>query len=105
MVLGKKKDKEQQENPSDLIARKEYKKAIEILRERISKQPKNSNLRLNLADALFASNQNDQAVTAYKDLASLYTEEGFLVKAIAIYKKVLKISPSLKDVEQLLANL
>ena len=49
MPLGKKKDPD---DPAEFIARKDYKKAISILKERLTKQPKNTNHRLSLADTL-----------------------------------------------------
>lgn len=102
MALAKKKD---QEDPQSYIARKEYKKAIAIFRERVAKQPKNSGLKMNLADTLLMDNQIEDALREYKELASVYTDEGFIVKAIAIYKKMLKMRPDMKEVEHLLSEL
>jgi cAMP-dependent protein kinase regulator len=102
MVFGRKK---QTEDPQEYIARGEYKKAISLLRDRVSKQPKNASHHLALADALMAANQMDDAVEEYRTLAQLYTHEGFIVKAIAIYKKMLKLRPDQPEIEQLLSQL
>ncbi|PWT93338.1 MAG: hypothetical protein C5B54_01995 [Acidobacteria bacterium] len=93
------------DDPQEYIARKEYKKAIDLLREKLSKQPKNNSIRLSLADTLFADNQQAEAINEYRTLASQYTEEGFLVKGIAVYKKILKLRPDMRDVEELLEKL
>lgn len=102
MALGKKKASE---DPAEFVARKDYKKAISLYRERISKQPKNASLRLSLGDTLLLANQQNEAIREYKEVGALYTEEGFLVKAIAIYKKILKIQPGNRDVETFLEHL
>jgi cAMP-dependent protein kinase regulator len=97
--------KKDQEEPQDFIAKKEYKKAIVLLRDRVGKQPKNPAMRMTLADTLLVDGQTEEAVKEYKDLGSLYIEQGFIVKAIAVYKKVLKLAPSLSEVEKLLSEL
>lgn len=97
--------KKDSEDPQDFIAKKEFKKAIGLLRDRLSKQPKNPNMRMTLADTLLTDGQVEEAIKEYKDLASLYTEQGFIVKAIAVYKKVLKLNPALTEVEMLLSEL
>lgn len=99
--MAVKKDPE----PQDFIARKEYKKAIALLRERISKQPKNPGMRMSLADILLVDGQTEEAIKEYKNLGQLYTEQGFIVKAIAVYKKVLKLNPAFTEVENLLTEL
>jgi cAMP-dependent protein kinase regulator len=101
-MIGKKK---QTEDPQNYIIRKEYKKAIDIYRDRLKEQPNNTNLRLALADALLANSQVAEALREYKDLAAKYTAEHFILKAVAIYKKMLKIRPDMKDVEKLLSGL
>ena len=101
-MIGKKKP---QEDPQNLIVRKEYKKAIDIYRERLKEQPQNANLRLALADALLSNSQVAEALREYKELAAKFTEDHFILKAVAIYKKMLKIRPDMKDVEKLLAAL
>ncbi len=97
--------KKQTEDPQKYIVRKEYKKAIDIYREKLQQQPKNSNLRLALADALLSNSQVAEALREYKELAARYTQDHFILKAVAIYKKMLKLRPDMKDVEKLLADL
>lgn len=99
---GKKK---QTEDPQKYLVRKEYKKAIDIYREKLQEQPNNTNLRLALADALLSNSQVAEALREYKELAARYAQDHFVLKAVAIYKKMLKIRPDMKDVEKLLAGL
>ena len=97
--------KKAEEDPQDLIARKEYKKAISMLRDRLKKDPEDLTLRLNLCETLLLDKQPDQAFNEYRKLASDYTDQGFLVKAVAIYTKMLKLRPEDKKIEVLLSNL
>lgn len=89
----------------EYLARKEYKKAIELLRERLKKDPGSSEALMLIADALLADNQVDRAVEEYKRLASRFTELGFIAKAVAVYKKVLRVCPTARDVEYLMSEL
>lgn len=101
----KKKSSETTDDPQDLVAQKEYKKAIDIYRERLTQDRENVNLRLQLADALLYYNQLPDALKEYKKVATSYANQGFMVKAIAIYKKMLKLNPGWKEIESLLENL
>ncbi|HJZ13274.1 MAG TPA: cyclic nucleotide-binding domain-containing protein [Acidobacteriota bacterium] len=92
-------------DPQDLIARREYKKAATLLAERLSKNADDLAMRLTLCETLLLDKQIDPAFREYKKLAGEYTERGFLVKAIAVYKKMLKIRPGDRDIELLISNL
>src|SRR5687767_3528074 len=87
LVFWRKKD------PEDYIDKKQYQKAIALYREKLKDQPKNTALRMNIADTLVLDKDVDQAILEYKKIADLQTEQGFILKAIAVYKKVLKIQP------------
>src|SRR5205085_7635055 len=47
----------------------------------------------------------DEAVRLFTQIAAQYTEDGFLVKAIAIYKKIIKLDPTRLQVYENLAAL
>src|SRR3990172_1040607 len=91
--------------PEDYIAKKVYKKAISMYRERLLEQSNNTALLMNVADTLLLDKQVDEALKEYKKVADIYTEQGFIVKAIAIYKRMLKLRPGLSEIENLMANL
>ncbi len=91
--------------PEDYIRKKQYQKAIDLYRERLKEQPRNTALLMNIADTLLLDHKIDQAVKEYKKVAEIQTEQGFILKAIALYKKVLKIQPSNSEIEMLLSNL
>jgi len=96
--------KKKKEEPHALIARKEYKKAIELLRNRVSRDLDNTGLRLQLAEVYLSNGQMSEAMMEFRRVASQHAKEGNAVKAIAIYKKMLQLSPS-KEIESLLENL
>jgi cAMP-dependent protein kinase regulator len=102
MVLGRKKDSDE---PEQYLARKEYDRAIAIYRDRISKQPNNLDLKLALGDAYLQAGRSDEAIEQYRNLAGLYTEGGFITKAIAIYKKILRVRPTMTEIEYYLMEL
>src|SRR5262245_3465935 len=102
MVLGRKKEPE---DPAIYIARKEYDRAIKLFRERISKQAYKLNLRLGLADALWLGGYDEKAIQELKNLATEYTDQGFIVKAIAVYKKILRLRPDMTEIEHALMEL
>ncbi len=96
--------KKKKEEPHELIARKQYKKAIELLRSRVSRDLDNTGLRLQLAEVYLSNGQMPEAMMEFRRVASQNAKEGNAVKAIAIYKKMLQLSPS-KEIESLLENL
>jgi CRP-like cAMP-binding protein len=91
--------------PADYIEKKQYQKAIALYREKLKEQPRNTALLMNIADTLLLDKEVDQAIKEYKRIADIQTEQGFILKAIAVYKKILKIQPSNSEVELLLNNL
>lgn len=102
MVLGRKKEPE---DPAALVARKEYVRAIKLYRELLSKQADNLNLRLALADTLLLAGDDENAIQEFTNLAKLYAEQGFMVKAIAVYKKILRLRPGLAEAQRSLMEL
>ncbi len=61
---------------------------------------------LNRVGDLYARIQRiDEAVDFFNQIAAQYTKEGFFVKAIAIYKKIIKLNPTHLEVYERLAEL
>jgi hypothetical protein len=93
--------KEKEEDVLTLIAKKNYTKAIEVLK-RGKADPR---AKMQLADVLVLAGKPSQAVAVLAPLADEYAREGFAAKAVAVLKKIQKIDPSRRDVEQKLASL
>lgn len=88
-----------------LIAKGKHDKAIELIAEQRKKEPRNVRLRLQLCDVLAAANRGNEAVPILLALVDELAEEGFFPKAIAVLKKVQRIDPLKRGVEEKLADL
>ena len=91
--------------PEDYIEKKQYQKAIALYREKLKDQPKNTALLMNIADTLLLDKHVEEAIQQYEKIATIQSEQGFILKAIAVYKKILTIQPQNSEVEHLLNNL
>jgi hypothetical protein len=89
----------------ELIARKNYAKALELIKAELAKRPRDPRLRLQHADTLILAGKNREAVAAFMGLADEHARDGFAAKAIAVLKRIEKIEPGRRDVEERLANL
>lgn len=89
----------------DLIAKKNFSKAIDILRNESQANPHDRRLRLHLADVYVMAGQEREAIPVLMNLADLQASDGFAAKAIAILKRIEKIDPGRRDVEERLAKL
>lgn len=78
---------EETENVATLMARKDYARAVPLLRREIEKYPNNARLRLQLADALAGTGETEEALQQYQQTAKFYEENGLVVQAIAVRKK------------------
>lgn len=85
-----------------LIAKRKYAQAIDILSE--DARGGGTHVRLQLADVLVLADRAPEAVPVLMRLADDYAAQGLAGKAIAVLKKVQKLDPSRRDVEERLAN-
>ncbi|HPC82856.1 MAG TPA: cyclic nucleotide-binding domain-containing protein [Thermoanaerobaculaceae bacterium] len=83
-----------------LIAARQYKKAIVLLRQNLQADPENIWLRQQLADVLVLDGQKDLAMAILSRLADSFAQGGFHAKAIAVIKKMQRIDPSRTDLEE-----
>jgi len=89
----------------DLLARKNYPKALELLKAQLARRPNDARLKLKLADVLIVAGRGKEAVGTLMGLADAEAAEGFAAKAIAVLKRIEKIDPGRRDVEERLAHL
>ena len=89
----------------DLLAKKQFGKAVELARDQLKARPRDGRLRLQFADTLVAAGRGKEAVPFLRQMAEELAEEGFAAKAIAILKRVQKIEPGRVDIEKRLAAL
>src|SRR5262245_1919181 len=103
MVLGFRSTKG--EDVAALIARKNYAKAIEILKSQLQAGKPDDRLRLQLADVLTLAGKGREANAILEPLADEYARDGFAAKAISVLKKMQKNDPTRRGIENRLASL
>ncbi len=102
MAIGFGTSKE--EDVVSLIAAKKYARAIEVLKAQLQKKGANPSLRMQLADVLMLADKKQEAIGLLIPLADQYAREGFAAKAVSVLKKIQKVDPGRRDVEERLAR-
>ena len=82
---------EETESGATLLAKREYARAVPVLKREHEKYPSNPRIRLQYADALTGAGMPDEAVTQYEATAKYYEDNGLTVQAIAVRKKAEKV--------------
>ena len=90
---------EETESGATLLARREYARAVPLLKREHEKYPSNPRIRLQLADALAGAGMIEEAITQYEATAKYYEDNGLTVQAIAVRKKCEKAKEQLKKPE------
>ncbi len=93
------------ENLDKYLAAKDYDRALTAVVAELKRNPSQFNLLLRQAEILGLAGNRDNAITLYKKLAEKYAKDGFFAKAIALYKKVLRLDPELDEIHSELARL
>jgi len=88
-----------------LIASKQWGKAIVQLRNDVKNAPKDTRTRIQLADVLVEAGRGEDAVPVLLKLAQDFGVEGSAGRAIAVLKKIERIQPGRQDVQKALAAL
>ncbi len=86
------------------LSKGQYDKAIAEYRKLVERDPKDLRTWLKIGDLCARTGSVPRAVQAYERVARHYAEQGFHVKAVAVYKQILKLSPGRVDIEALLAE-
>jgi len=80
-------------------------KAIAEYRAALDFDPKDISIRLRLGDLYVKSESKPEAIAEYTEAAKANSQRGFYLKAIAVYKQVLKLDDTILDVHKKLAEL
>lgn len=89
----------------ELIAKKSYSKAIELLRVELTRRRGDERLRIQLADVLALAGRKEEAVEMLNVLSDDLALGGQAAKAIAALKRIQQIEPGRADVEEKLSYL
>jgi cAMP-dependent protein kinase regulator len=79
------------ESGASLLARREYARAVPLLKRDLDKYQSNPRIRLQYADALAGAGQHEEAIAQYEHTAKYYDDNGLTVQAIAVGKKAEKL--------------
>jgi len=90
---------EETESGASLLGRREYARAVPLLKREHEKYPSNPRIRLQYADALAGADMLEEAVAQYEATAKYYEDNGLTVQAIAVRKKGEKAAAQLKKPE------
>nr|NIP49807.1 tetratricopeptide repeat protein [Gammaproteobacteria bacterium]NIQ11010.1 tetratricopeptide repeat protein [Gammaproteobacteria bacterium]NIR25772.1 tetratricopeptide repeat protein [Gammaproteobacteria bacterium]NIY20255.1 tetratricopeptide repeat protein [Gammaproteobacteria bacterium] len=92
-------------NAQKFLSKGQIPKAIGEYQKLVEANPKDVRNRQKLAELLSREKRNEEALTEYEAVAKHYTETGFYLKAIAVFKQMQKIEPSRVDIYHRLAEL
>jgi tetratricopeptide (TPR) repeat protein len=87
------------------VEKGQYDKAIKEYLKVVQDDPKDIRIWLKVGDLYAKKGQNPEAVETYEKVAGTYSEQGFYLKAVAVYKQILKLEPRKVDVNLRLAEL
>ncbi|MBL8938001.1 MAG: tetratricopeptide repeat protein, partial [Archangium sp.] len=88
-----------------LVAKGAYDKAIKEYQKILEVDPKDVRILQKMGELYQKKNDNAQAATFIMKVAESYAKDGFFLKAVAQYKQVLKLDPTLIDINVQLAEL
>ncbi|WNG20093.1 tetratricopeptide repeat protein [Cystobacter fuscus] len=93
------------EAAAKLVAKGAYDKAIKEYQKVLDADPKDGRVLQKMGELFQKKNDNVQAAFYFTKVAEGYSADGFFLKAVALYKQVLKLNPNLLDVNLKLAEL
>ena len=80
-------------------------KAIKEYNRVVKEDPKDVRVWLKIGDLHAKKGAKAEAVDTYSKVAKFYSEQGFYLKAVAVYKQILKLDPRLIEINLKLAEL
>ncbi|GMR21873.1 MAG: hypothetical protein BMS9Abin37_0193 [Acidobacteriota bacterium] len=101
----RKKRKEPFKEIQACLQKRDYKGALDWFNTLLQKDPKNTQIRLRFADTLVLAGSKKEAVKQLRVVADELADKGFMIRAIAINKKILQIDPRQTDVHEKLAEM
>ncbi len=93
------------EAAAKLVAKGAYDKAIKEYQKVLDADPKDVRTLQKMGELYQKKGDNPQAAFYFTKVAESYSTDGFFLKAVALFKQVLKLDPNLMDVNLRLAEL
>jgi tetratricopeptide (TPR) repeat protein len=82
-----------------------FEKAIGEYKNLTAMDPLDISVRLRLGDLYVKTGKKEDAIKEYMEVAKVNTKKGFYLKAIAVYKQILKLDDAIMDIHYRLADL
>ncbi len=82
-----------------------YERAIEEYKTVVYLDPSDTSIRLRLGELYVKTGRKEDAIKEYSSVAKINAQKGFYLKAIAVYKQILKLDEANLDVRNKLADL
>ena len=86
-------------------AKGQFDKAVAEYLRIVKEDPSDVRILLKIGDLQVRKGAKDEAVATYSRVALGYNQQGFFLKAVAVYKQILSIDPNLTDLYSKLADL
>ncbi len=93
------------EGAARLVAKGALDKAIREYQKVLDLDPRDMRVLQKMGELYQKKGDNPQAANFFTRVAEVYAQDGFFLKAVALYKQVLKLNPDLVDVNVKLAEL
>jgi len=87
------------------VQKGQYDKAIKEYAKLLEIDPKDARIQQKLGELYQKKGENNLAADCFLKVAESYSADGFFLKAVAVYKQVLKLNPNLVEVNLRLAEL
>jgi len=93
------------QNAEKYVSRGKIESGIKEYRKLLDENPNDISTLNRVGDLYARISRNSEAIDLFHQIAEQYATDGFLVKAIAIYKKIIKLDPTLLEIYEQLADL
>jgi tetratricopeptide (TPR) repeat protein len=87
------------------LSKGQYDKAIAEYQKLVTEDPRDVRTLLKIGDLHTRRNKPKDAIDVYQKVAELYAKQGFFLKAVAVYKQILKLDATHIDSSQKLAKM
>jgi len=82
-----------------------FDKAIREYEKLLLADPSDLRIKLRVAELYTKRKQINEAIRIYREVANAYTAEGFFLKAVTVFKNILRLNPAMIEVNEELAGL
>lgn len=82
-----------------------YDKAAQLYEKVLERSPNALRVRLRLGELYVRLKEREKAITAFLEVAESYTDDEFYLKAVDVYKQVLRLQPAMLEVNRKLADI